>query len=81
MRVNATQRNLLECAAALKNLTVADFMALSALKAARHAIKEHQHIMLSPRDSEAFVQALTDPLPVNSRLRDTVRRYRKGTGI
>lgn len=81
VRVNAVQKNLLECAAGLKNLTVADFVALSALKAARNAIKDNQPIVLSPRDSETFVQSLTDPLPVSGRLRETIRRYRETTGV
>jgi uncharacterized protein (DUF1778 family) len=79
--LNAAQRNAVECAAALKNLAVADFVARSALEAARRAIKGQRQTVLSPRDTETFVQALTDAPPVNSRLRDTVRRYRARTGI
>ncbi len=33
------------------------------------------------RDSEAFVDALLNPKPVNERLRDTVRRYREMSGM
>jgi uncharacterized protein (DUF1778 family) len=49
--------------------------------AARRAIEEHQQFGLSVRDSQAFVDALLNPKPVNDRLRDTVRRYREATGI
>lgn len=79
--MNAAQRNAIECAAALKNLAVADFVARSALAAARRAITGQRQVVLTPRDSETFVQALTDAPPVNSRLRDTVRRYRGRTGV
>ena len=34
----------------------------------------------SVRDSQAFVDALLNPKPVNDRLGDTVRRYREITG-
>ncbi|TBY51798.1 DUF1778 domain-containing protein [Rhizobium leguminosarum bv. viciae] len=36
---------------------------------------------MAVRDSETFVEALLNPQPVNDRLRDTVRRYRKTTGV
>ena len=48
--------------------------------AAQRAIEERQQLALSVRDSEAFVDALLNPMPVNDRLRETVRRYRKATG-
>jgi uncharacterized protein (DUF1778 family) len=47
----------------------------------RRAIEEHQQLALSVRDSEAFVDALLNPRPVNDRLRDTVRRYRERAGV
>lgn len=81
VRLNAVRMNLIECAAALKHQTVAEFAAGSVLEAARRAVAGHQHVALSRRDSKAFVQALTDRPPVNDRLRDTVRRYREATGI
>jgi uncharacterized protein (DUF1778 family) len=49
--------------------------------AARRAIEEHRQLELSVRDSQAFVDALLHPKPVNKRLRDTVRRYREATGV
>ncbi|WP_370631392.1 DUF1778 domain-containing protein [Methylosinus sp. Sm6] len=45
------------------------------------AIEEHGQLSLSVRDSEAFVDALLDPKPVNDRLRGTVRCYRERTGV
>ena len=42
---------------------------------------ERQTLELSPRDSEAFVAALIDPPPVGDPLRDTLRRYRRATGV
>jgi uncharacterized protein (DUF1778 family) len=79
-RVTAEQKMLIERAAALQGRTVTDFVLTSVQDAARRAIEEHQQLELSVRDSEAFVDALLNPKPVNDRLRQTVRRYREATG-
>jgi uncharacterized protein (DUF1778 family) len=80
-RVTAEQKKLIERAAALQGRTVTDFVLTSVQDAARRAIEEHNQLALSVRDSEAFVDALLNPKPVNDRLRETVRRYRDRTGI
>ncbi len=80
-RVTAEQKTLIERAAALQGRTVTDFVLTSVQEAARRAIEEHRLLELSVRDSEAFVAALLRSKPVNSRLRDTVRRYRDMTGV
>ncbi len=80
-RVTAEQKMLIERAAALQGRTVTDFVLTSVQDAARRAIEEHQQLELSVRDSQAFVDALLNPKPVNDRLRDTVRRYREATGV
>lgn len=79
-RVTADQKNLIEQAAALQGRTVTDFVLTSVQEAALRAIEEHQRLDLSVRDSEAFVDALINPRPVNDRLRDTVSRYCRATG-
>lgn len=79
-RVTADQKRLIEHAAALQGRTVTDFVLTSVQDAARRAIEEHQHLELSVRDSQAFIQALVEPQPVNERLRDTIRRFRERTG-
>jgi uncharacterized protein (DUF1778 family) len=80
-RVTAEQKRLIERAAALQGRTITDFVLTSAQDAARRTIEEHQQLELSVRDSQAFVEALLNPRPVNVRLRDTVRRYRAATGV
>jgi uncharacterized protein (DUF1778 family) len=80
-RVTADQKSLVERAAALQGRTVTDFVLASVQDAARRAIEEHHQLELSVRDSEAFVDALLNPKPVNDRLRDTVRRYREKAGV
>jgi uncharacterized protein (DUF1778 family) len=56
-------------------------LAIQRAGAARRAIEEHQRLDLSVRDSQAFVEALVNPQPVNDRLRDTVRRHSQVTGV
>lgn len=80
-RVTAEQKSLIERAAALQGRTLTDFVLTSVQDAARRAIVEHRQLTLSIRDSEAFVDALLKPKPVNDRLRDTVRRYREKAGV
>ena len=80
-RVTADQKSLIEHAAALQGRTVTDFVLTSVQEAARRTIEEHQRLDLTMRDSQAFVEALIDPKPVNDRLRETVRRYRQATGV
>ncbi len=80
-RVTADQKNLIEQAAALQGRSVTDFVLTSVQEAAQRAIEEHQRLDLSVRDSQAFVEALINPPPVNDRLRETVRRYRQATGV
>ncbi len=80
-RVTAEQKKLIERAAALQGRSVTDFVLTSVQDAAHRAIEEHHRLSLSVRDSEAFVDALLNPIPVNDRLRDTVRRYRAKAGV
>jgi uncharacterized protein (DUF1778 family) len=80
-RVTADQKNLIEQAAALQGRSVTDFVLTSVQEAAQRAIEEHQRLDLSVRDSQAFVEALINPPPVNDRLRETARRYRQATGV
>lgn len=80
-RITAEQKTLIERAAALQGRSLTDFVLTSVQDAARRAIEEHNLLTLSVRDSEAFVDALLNPRPVNNRLRDTVHRYRERTGF
>ncbi len=81
MRVTTDQKRLIEHAAALQGRTATDFVLTSLRDAAQRAIEEHQHLELSVHDSQALVRALVEPQPVKGQLMDTVRRYRKKTGV
>ena len=80
-RLTQAQKRLIEQAAALQGRTVTDFVLTSVQDAARKTIEAHRLLELSERDSRTFVEALTNPKPVNARLRETVRRYRKIAGV
>ena len=80
-RITGEQKSLIERAAALQGRSVSEFVVTSVQDAARRAVAEHHQLALSVRDSEAFVEALLNPKPVNDRLRDTVRRYREKAGV
>ncbi|MDL2408641.1 DUF1778 domain-containing protein [Rhizobium calliandrae] len=81
VRITADQKRPIERAAALQGRTVTDFVLTSVQDTARRVIEEYQHLEFSVRDSQAFVEALIDPRPINERLHDTVRRYREKTGV
>ena len=49
--------------------------------AAIWAIEAHRRLGLTERDSQAFVEALSNPKPIDARPRETVRRYREATGV
>ena len=80
-RITADQKRLVERAAAIQGRSVTDFVLASVQAAAEKAIDDHQRITLSIRDAEAFVEALVNPKPVNDRLRETIERYRRATGV
>ncbi len=80
-RVTAEQKRIIVRAAALQGRTVTDFVLTSFQNVARRVIEEHGILNLSLRNSQAFVEALLEPAPVNDRLRDTIRRYRQRTGV
>lgn len=80
-RVTSEQKDLIERAAAIQGRSVTDFVVSTVQDAAQKAIEDHQRIVLSVQDAEAFVEALLNPQPVNDRLRETIRRYRRATGV
>ncbi len=80
-RVTADQNGVIEREAALQGRTGPAVVLTSVQEAARLATEAHQRIDVSVRDSEAFVEALLKPPPVNARLQDTIRRYRQASGV
>jgi len=78
-RVTAEQKNLIERGRLRsRGKSMTDFVLTSLQDAAQCTIDEHSQLAFSVRDSDAFVDALLNPQPVNDRLRDTVRRDPNG---
>lgn len=60
-RVRKEQKEKIERAAAIKGLTLSDFVRNSLDEAATKVIQDHEVIRLSAADSENFVNSLTRP--------------------
>jgi uncharacterized protein (DUF1778 family) len=79
-RVSATQKSLLQQAAALSGRTLSEFVVASAQDAARRVLAEHESIRLSREEQSAFVEALLNPPEPNARLVRAAKAYRRRTG-
>ena len=76
-RINEAQKLLIQRAADLEGRTMTDFVLDSAKTAAERVIERHDLLILTARETEAFVDAIlnsSEPGPV---LRRAARDYRK----
>lgn len=77
-RVRKEQKEKIERAAAIKGLTLSDFIRNSLDDAATKVIQEHEVIRLSAADSENFVKSLTRPAKEpNSETLEATKLYKK----
>ena len=76
-RISAAEKELLKRAADLQGCTLTEFVVRSAQEAARKALKEHQMMSLTARDTEAFVKALLKPPAPSKKLKRAAERYKK----
>ncbi|MBI3977406.1 MAG: DUF1778 domain-containing protein [Chloroflexi bacterium] len=74
-RVTSEQKALFQRAADLSGRSLSDFVIRSVQAAAEEAIRTHQVLELTARETEAFVAALENPPAPNERLRAAARRY------
>src|SRR5919201_4732116 len=79
-RLPAEQKAFLEHAAALNGQTLTDFILSSAQRAAEQTVREREVLVLSAKDSRAFVEALLNPPAPNAALRRAADRYRATMG-
>jgi uncharacterized protein (DUF1778 family) len=79
-RVPLADKELLQQAAALEGTTLSDFVRRSAHQAAVRAIQEHQSLTLTLRESQAFIEAVTNPPAPNDALRTAAARYQQVMG-
>src|SRR5436189_6312483 len=79
-RLNEQQKLLIQHAADLEGRTMTDFVLHSAETAAERTIKERAMLILSARETEAFVDAILNPREPGSVLRAAARHYRNTVG-
>jgi uncharacterized protein (DUF1778 family) len=75
-RLDEDQKTLIQRAADLEGRTMTDFVLHSAKIAAEHTIQERAMLVLSARDTEAFVDAILKPAEPGPVLRAAVRAYK-----
>ncbi len=76
-RISAEDKEFLKRAADLQGCSLTEFVVRSAQEAARKAVKEHQIMSLTIRDTEVFVKALLKPPAPSKNLKRAAARYKK----
>ena len=79
-RLNEEQKILIQKAADLEGRSMTDFVLHSAEAAAERTIKERSMLILSARETEAFVEAILHPASPGSVLRTAARHYKTIVG-
>ena len=80
VRINAEDKAFLKRAADIQGCSLTEFVVCSAQEAARKAVKEHQIMVLTTRDTDAFVKALLTPPVPGKKLKRAAARYQKIMG-
>jgi uncharacterized protein (DUF1778 family) len=76
-RLTEEQKLLLQKAADLEGRTMTDFVLHSAEAAAERTLEQRAMLVLTARETEAFVDAILNPPKPGRILRSAARRYRK----
>ncbi|MES2342437.1 MAG: DUF1778 domain-containing protein [Pseudomonadota bacterium] len=76
LRVTASAKDLIQRAMAVSGLTAGDL----AYEGARRVLDEHERMVLTGADREAFLQAVTNPPEPTDRLVAALRRRRDQLG-
>jgi uncharacterized protein (DUF1778 family) len=77
MRVEPTQKRLLEKAAEVSGQSVSSFVLDHALQAAHRELDEVRNYSLSLRDAQVFMAALENPPAPNAALKQAFTNYQK----
>jgi uncharacterized protein (DUF1778 family) len=80
-RLNRSQKLLIQRAADLEGRTLTDFVLHSAESAAERTIQERSMLVLSAKESEAFVKMLLSPPEPPPVLRKAAKRYKRRFGL
>jgi len=79
-RLDEEHKLLIQRAADIEGRTMTDFVLHSATAAAERTIQERAMLILSARDTEAFVAAILEPAEPGPGLRTAARDYRARAG-
>jgi uncharacterized protein (DUF1778 family) len=79
-RLNEEQKVLIQKAADLEGRTMTDFVLHSAEAAAERTIEQRAMLILSARETEAFVNAILHPAEPGPVLRAAARHYKNTIG-
>src|SRR5213595_3205375 len=79
-RLNEEQKVLLERAADLEGRTMTDFVLHSAEAAAERTILERALLIMTVRETQAFVNAILNPAEPGRVLRKAARQYKEQMG-
>lgn len=76
-RLDSGTKKLVERAARLERRNMTDFCLTALTDAARRTIAQHESLVLSPRDREAFFDSLIAPPKPSSRLKRAFKAERR----
>lgn len=79
-RLSKAQKAFLVHAANLQGRTLTEFVLVSAYEAAERTVQNHEALVLSRRDREAFVSALLSPPEPSESLKRAAGRHRTLVG-
>jgi uncharacterized protein (DUF1778 family) len=79
-RLNSEQKILIQKAADLEGRTMTDFVLRSAEAAAERTLRDRAMLILSARETEAFVDAILRPAEPGRVLRAAARHYKSVIG-
>ncbi len=74
--LNEEQTQTLEKAAAMRCLTLSEYLVELAINAATEEIPEPESMVLSEQDWEIFVSAIENPQELNPRLKAAIQKYK-----
>lgn len=77
MRVDESTKLLLEQAASITGLSITSFVLRQATQGARSVINEHERLILSNRDRDAFLALLDNPPEPTDALRRAAERHKQ----
>lgn len=78
-RLRPDQKARIEHAAALRGVSLSDFIVQNADEAAIRTIHRYESWALNTEDRDVFIQALLHPPAPGSRLKSAAKRYRERT--